>query len=30
MQTHCKCLKNVVKQSVEDVYIINKVGAQER
>jgi len=28
--THCKCLKKVLKQRVEDVYIINKVGAQER
>jgi len=29
MQTHYKCLKKVVEQRVEDVYIINKVGAQE-
>jgi len=27
MQTHCKCLKKVVKHRVEDVHIINKVGA---
>jgi len=30
VQTHCKCSKKVLKQRVEDVYIINKVGAQER
>jgi len=27
VQTHFKCLKKVLKQRIEDVYIINKVGA---
>jgi len=27
VQTHCRRLKNVVKQRDEDVYIISKVGA---
>jgi len=27
VQTHCRRLKNVVKQKDEDVYIISKVGA---